>query len=132
MSIDPTVRLDRWLWAARFFKTRSLAAQAIDGGHVQVGGQRVKPARGIKVGDKLRVLNANGEFVIAVLGLSEQRGAASVAQGLYAESTDSITNRQRQRELYSAARIAGPELAGRPTKKWRRALHRFEQINQPG
>lgn len=116
-------RLDKWLWAARFFKTRSLATEAINRGHAQVDGKDVKPSREIKVGDTMDIWQAQIRKTIVVVGLSEQRGPAPVAQALYAETLESSAKRaaaQEQRRL-------SPEPAhsiehGRPTKRDRRAL----------
>ncbi len=116
-------RIDKWLWAARFFKTRSLATEAVNKGHVQVDGKDVKPSRDVKAGDKLDVWQAQIRKTIVVLGISEQRGPAPVAQALYEETADSSAKRaaaQEQRRL-------SPEPAhsiehGRPTKRDRRAL----------
>ena len=91
------VRLDKWLWAARFYKTRQLAADAVKGGHVEVNGARAKPARGVKIGDRIRVRKAPFDFDIEVLDLRERRVSASEAQGLYEESQDSIDKRQQVR-----------------------------------
>ncbi|MGE0806435.1 MAG: RNA-binding S4 domain-containing protein [Burkholderiaceae bacterium] len=120
------VRIDKWLWAARFFKTRSLAQQAIDAGHVQVHGQRVKLSRPVRVGDQIRLRAGDDELEIRVLALFEQRGPASVAQQLYQESAES---QQRRAARQQARRLtADPALAidsGRPTKRDRRKLDRF-------
>lgn len=125
------VRIDRWLWAARFFKTRTLAMAAIDGGHVHVGNLRCKPAKALKVGDRLRILTPSGEFEVDVLGLSEQRGPAQAAMMLYRETGESILARQRNREQQALVpRFDHPEAKGRPTKKWRRELHRFERAQE--
>ena len=118
-------RIDKWLWAARFFKTRSLATEAINRGHAQVEGKTVKPSREVKVGDTLDVWQAQIRKTIVVMGLSEQRGPASVTQILYAETLESAAKRaaaQEQRKL-------SPEPAhsiehGRPTKRDRRALQK--------
>lgn len=126
------VRLDKWLWAARFFKTRSLATQAIDGGHVHLNDERAKPARALKVGDKLQILNPGGLYVVEVMALSEQRGPASAAQALYQETAASAAARQLRREqLALAPSFDHPDIKGRPTKKWRRALHLFQRGNEP-
>lgn len=126
--MDGAVRLDKWLWAARFFKTRSLASQAIDAGHIHLNGERAKPARTLKPGDQLRILNAGGEFLVEVLALSEQRGPAAQAQSLYRESAASIAARaQRRSEQALAPVFDHPDIKGRPTKKWRRQLHYFER-----
>ena len=107
----PAVRMDKWLWAARFFKTRSLAARACELGRIQVHGQKVKAARDVRIGDMLRVSNDGGDFEIEVLLLSEVRGPAPVAQTLYRE-----TDASRQLRLKVAAE--------------RRAMKQFEQLPQ--
>jgi ribosome-associated heat shock protein Hsp15 len=119
------LRIDKWLWAARFFKTRSLAAQAVAGGRVQVNGERVKPAKDLKPGDEVVVHIGGLEWVVEVRGLSARRGPAEDARRLYAEREDSRTRRQ----AILAARQHAPEpslgLRGRPTKRDRRRLKRF-------
>jgi ribosome-associated heat shock protein Hsp15 len=118
-------RIDKWLWAARFYKTRSLATEAIHRGHAQVDGKDVKPAREVKVGDTLDIWQAQIRKTIVVMGLSEQRGSAPIAQALYAETAESSAKRaaaQEQRRL-------SPEPAhsienGRPTKRDRRELQK--------
>jgi ribosome-associated heat shock protein Hsp15 len=118
-------RIDKWLWAARFYKTRSLATEAINRGHAQVDGKDVKPAREVKVGDTLDIWQAQIRKTIVVMGLSEQRGSAPIAQALYAETAESFAKRaaaQEQRRL-------SPEPAhsienGRPTKRDRRELQK--------
>ncbi len=125
-----SVRIDKWLWAARFFKTRSLASAAIDAGHVHINTERIKPARLLKVADLVRVHTEQGEFEISVLALSEQRGPAVAARLLYQESADSVLKRERQREAQQLApRFEHPTGEGRPSKKWRRQLHEFERKN---
>ena len=120
------VRIDRWLWAARFFKTRSLAKAAIEGGKVFMSGQRVKPARDISIGQTLVIRRGDDEFTVTVTGLAEQRGPAKVAQTLYAESAASIEAREQR---YATRRM---ERAGltvpdtKPTKKQRRDLRKLK------
>ncbi len=119
------VRIDKWLWAARFFKTRSLASQAVAGGHVQVNGERVKPARNVQVGDRLLIRRAEEIFSVSVLALAEKRGPASAARLLYQESEESIAARQQaseERKLQNAG-SSGP--AGRPGKRDRRLIRDF-------
>jgi ribosome-associated heat shock protein Hsp15 len=116
------VRVDRWLWAARFFKTRSLATDAVLGGHVQVNGERVKPSRDVKAGDSLRIRNGQVEWTVTVRGLSDRRGPAAVARELYEESPESAEARERRRLELRLARPPGADLAGRPTKRDRRRL----------
>ena len=117
------VRLDKWLWAARFFKTRSLATDAVNGGKVEVNGERAKPAKAIKPGDEVRVRLGPYEHVLMVRALSDRRGPAAVAQTLY-EETDAS---RQARERLAEQRRLGPgtlvyEEKGRPTKKDRREL----------
>ena len=119
------VRLDKWLWAARFFKTRTLAAEAIDAGRVEVNDERAKRARHITIGDKLRIRKPPFEQVIEVRGESEQRGPASVAATLYSESEDS----KKAREVLAAKMKAlGPPVfrdRGKPGKKERRDINKW-------
>lgn len=127
MQSDDTVekfRIDKWLFAARFFKTRSLAAEAIERGRVSVNDQRVKPAKVLAIGDKLTIRINNYQYDIEVLGLSNKRGSASVAQQLYRETDES----REKRELLAARLKAQPQLfytKGRPTKRDRREIERF-------
>ena len=96
-AINPGVRLDVWLWAARFFRTRSLARQALDNGKVDVDGQRAKPARLVRIGDQLKIVRGEESFEIEVQGLADTRGPASVAQRLYAENETSRARREAER-----------------------------------
>ena len=117
-------RLDTWLWAARFFKTRSLAKEAIEGGKVRLNGHHAKPAAKIRPGDALDVNRAGEHWQVRVLALNEQRRAASEAQGLYEESAESLARREREREL---RRLAGgaPAPRRRPDSHAREALRRL-------
>ena len=121
------VRIDKWLWAARFFKTRSLAKQAIDGGKVHADGQRVKASKDITVGTQLQIRQGWDEKTVTVTALSDQRRGAKEAALLYQETDESIA----QREAYQAQRkLAGvftPHSEGKPSKKQRRQIHRFKQ-----
>jgi ribosome-associated heat shock protein Hsp15 len=120
------VRIDKWLWAARFFKTRSLAAEAIASGKVEVGGERVKPAKPIQVGDEVRIRLGPYEHVVLVRGLSERRGPASVAVTLYEETPASVAARAKLAEQLRMAPAAFVyEEKGRPTKRDRREIDRF-------
>ncbi len=121
------VRLDRWLWAARFYKTRSIAADAIDGGKVQVNGTRVKRSKLIETGDQLRIRKPPYEFVVAVLQLSEHRGPAKVAQALYEETPESVHARETLRTQLKHQPNASYEGKGRPTKKDRRLIDRLKR-----
>lgn len=126
MSEPPErVRIDKWLWAARFFKTRSMAADAVDGGKVQVNGERVKPAKVIKVGDALVVRVGPYAWNVTVRGLSDRRGPAPEAQKLYLEGEESRLAREAVAAQVRAARPVNPLHKGRPTKKARRELDRL-------
>ena len=116
------VRIDKWLWAARFFKTRSLATEAVAGGRVHMDGQRVKPAKEVRVGDRLEITIGEAIFAVEVLGLADKRGPASQAQGLYEESEESRARRGRPRALRRMAPPLGHDLQGRPSKRDRRRL----------
>ena len=116
------VRIDKWLWAARFFKTRSLASRACELGRIECGGQRVKPAREVRIGDALKVTNDGGEFHIAVLLLSDMRGPAAVAQTLYRETEASREARLKaaaERKLLPAVQ---PLPVSKPSKRNRRHM----------
>ena len=129
MSEMTTVRLDKWLWAARFFKTRSLASEAVDTGKVKVGGERVKPARSVRVGDELAIDNGAETWEVAVLGLSDKRGAAPVARLLYAETPASIARREQLVEDRKLFREPGTTIKGRPTKRDRRQLSKAGDLD---
>ncbi len=120
VSENPTVRLDKWLWAARFFKTRSLAKEAIEGGKVHYNGARVKVSKSVEVGAELRIRQGFDEKTVQVVALSEQRGPAAVAQTLYQETADSLEQRNLRAEQRKQMRFQAPEQ--RPDKKQRRQL----------
>ena len=122
------VRLDKWLWAARFFKTRALATEAINGGHVQLNGHRPKPSRAVQVGDELLIVRGQERFQIEILALSDTRGPARVAQQLYQEDEASRQQREQQAELRRLEAATGIKDSGRPDKKGRRQIHRFKQM----
>jgi ribosome-associated heat shock protein Hsp15 len=122
---DSPVRLDKWLWAARFFKTRALANAAIAGGKVQGNGQRLRPARAVKVGDCYSLRRGHEIVDVIVVGLSAQRGSASVAQGLYRETETSVARRAAVAEKLELARLQRPVSTGRPDKKQRRKIRQF-------
>ncbi|MBT9567155.1 MAG: RNA-binding S4 domain-containing protein [Thiobacillus sp.] len=119
------MRIDKWLWAARFFKTRSLATLAVGQGRVKLNDDRAKPSREIKCGDTLDIHVADTVWTVTVCMLSLQRGPAPIAQRLYAETPASLARRQRQ--MAERKLSASPETAikGRPTKRDRRQIHRF-------
>lgn len=121
---DDKVRLDKWLWAARFFKTRSAATEAVHGGKIEINGESAKPAHPVKPGDTVRIRLGPQEHVVVVTGLAERRGSAAVAATLYQETEASRTARERQQELLRLA----PNFEfteGKPTKKDRRAFEKF-------
>lgn len=120
------IRLDKWLWAARFFKTRTLATTAVDGGKVRLNGECVKPSRPVRLGDTLDIDNGATEWQVHVAGLSDVRSAASIAQALYAETQDSIAKRAKATEERKYFREPGAALKGRPTKRDRRQLSKTQ------
>ena len=120
---DPRLRIDRWLWAARFFRTRSLAKDAIEGGKVHCDGQRVKVSKAVHVGMTLTIRQGDAERDIEILALSDERGAAAQAQTLYRESEESLKRRE-QRRLHGGRNEAP---AHRPDKRERRRIIRFLQ-----
>ena len=124
------VRIDKWLWAARFFKTRAAATEAVVGGHVQVGGERVKPAKEIRVGDTLAIRRGELRWTVVVAGIADRRGPASVAAALYEETPDSLAERERQRVERRLARPLGADLGARPTKQARRQIDALRRGNR--
>jgi ribosome-associated heat shock protein Hsp15 len=119
------VRVDKWLWAARFFKTRSLATQAVDGGKVQVNGMKIKPAKDVRVGDRISVTMGDMPWEVIVEGLSEKRGPAVEAQKLYAETAESQAKRQKVMEGRKFQFEPSEDIHGRPTKRDRRVMDRW-------
>ena len=120
-----SLRLDVWLWAARFFKHRSAATEAVDGGKIKLNGVAVKPARDVKVGDRLDITTGEDTRTVIVHAIAHKRGSATVAQTLYAETPESVEARERARELRKFAAAPGADLHGRPTKRDRRRMDRF-------
>jgi ribosome-associated heat shock protein Hsp15 len=120
-----SMRIDKWLWAARFFKTRALASKACDLGRIQSNGHEAKPARDVRVGDMLRIRNEGGEFEIEVLALSEMRGPASVALTLYRETEASKEARLKAAAERKAMQEFAPLPERRPTKRDRRRIIQF-------
>lgn len=120
-------RIDKWLWAARFFKTRSLAAAAVDGGRVRWNGQQVKPARDLKPGDELDIVAGELRWTVIVRGLNGQRRPAPEARLLYEETVESAARRLRQEENRRLAPTPGADLKGRPTKKSGRLIRGFNE-----
>ena len=124
---DDTMRLDKWLWAARFFKTRSLASRQIDLGRVSVNGVKVKTSKYIVVGDVIDLTLNSLPYKLTVLALNHQRRPAPEARSLYAEDTQTIANREAQKALDQASRITAAYPDGRPTKRDRRQLDRVKR-----
>jgi ribosome-associated heat shock protein Hsp15 len=131
MQIEPTasVRLDLWLWASRFYRTRALAKLAIETGKVDVGGQRAKPSRSVRVGDALVVVRGDERFEIEVLALSDSRGPASIAQGLYRESDASRLARGQARAIRAAERSGFRPPDTKPDKRARRLIRALGDID---
>ncbi len=122
---EKKIRIDKWLWAARFYKTRSLASEAIKGGKVSINNHRVKPGREVEPGDMLILRQGFDEKTVLVQALSDKRGPATVAQQLYQETADSIQKREKEKELRKLAAVQRSHGEGRPTKRSRRQIHRF-------
>ena len=119
------IRIDKWLWAARFFKTRALASRSCDLGRIQSNGIAAKPSREVHVGDRLHIVNEGGVFEVDVKGLNAMRGPAAVAQTLYEETTESREARQRLAVQKKALDLISPLPEGRPTKRDRRRIIQF-------
>ena len=120
-----SVRVDKWLWAARFFKTRSVAQQAVEGGKVKIGGERIKPSKDVRIGDELAIQIGTYQWIVRVAELSDKRGSATVARTLYSEDEASRTQREEQAALRKFAAEPAQERHGRPTKRERRQLERW-------
>ena len=128
-AATPAVRLDLWLWAARFYKTRSLARQAIDNGKVEIAGQRAKPARLLRTGDALTVQRGEERFELTVAGVSDTRGPARIAQALYVESASSRTRREAERALRAAERAGYRAPETKPDKRARKLIRALGDID---
>ena len=122
-----SVRVDNWLWVARFFKTRVLASEAVKGGHVELNGIRTKPAKTLQIGDVLQIKRGLDVYIVTVLGLVEKRGSATIAQGLYQESEQSIQAREKLNEQRKLLAASAPRPDKRPDKKSRRQIIRFQR-----
>ncbi len=123
------VRLDKWLWAARFYKTRSLAAQAVEGGKVEVNGERAKRAKSLHTGDQVRVRQGAFEQIVIVRVLAEHRGPAKIAAALYEETPGSVRAREVLASQLRLAKVPRFEGKGRPTKRDRREIERFRGLD---
>lgn len=120
-------RLDKWLWAARFFKTRTLATEAVDGGKVHLNGMRVKPAREPRINDRLDIVIGDTQFTVVIRALGDKRGPASAARLLYEETPDSLTRRDQQRDQKRFSIDPAAQMKGRPTKTLRRDIDRLRK-----
>jgi len=123
---DTTIRIDKWLWAARFFKIRSLATEAVKGGHVWINGERAKASKTIHSGDEITIVKGTEQFTVQVTGLAEKRGSAAIARTLYEESEASITARAKLAEQRRFKAASAPAPAKRPDKKARRQITRLK------
>ncbi len=124
------VRIDKWLWAARFFKTRGAATEAVLGGHVHINGERVKPSKPVRAGDTLEVTIGTVRRVVAVIEVADRRGPASVAATMYAETVESRAAREQHALERRLARPPGADLGARPTKQARRRLDSLRQARR--
>jgi ribosome-associated heat shock protein Hsp15 len=125
------IRLDKWLWAARFFKTRSLASDAISGGKIQLNGHRAKRAKLVHLGDEVRIRKGPFEQMVVVRGLADKRGPAKIAQGLYEETVDSLHKREMMAIQLKSVPGTSFKTKGRPTKRERRDIERLKRGNGP-
>ena len=127
--MEERVRLDKWLWAARFFKTRTLAHDAIEGGRVHLNGERTKPSRAPRIGDELTITRGQIRHVVVIQALSEHRGSAEIASRLYTETEASVKEREQMLAFLRATALPDPrkEIRGRPSKKDRRQIDRLRR-----
>jgi len=125
MKPEKGVRLDKWLWAARFYKTRSLAIGAINGGKIHLNGTRAKPSKEVKVDDQLRIRRGISEMTVVVTTISDKRGPATIAQALYSETPESISERERLQALRKLSTPPGGFSDHKPDKRERRKIIRF-------
>lgn len=124
-EIGSRIRLDKWLWAARFFKTRAISSEAVSGGKVHLDGQRVKPSRAVKIDDCYEISRGQDRFEVVVKELSERRGSATIAQTLYRETPESIQRREHEAEQRKLAAMQRPTSDSRPNKRERRKIRYF-------
>ncbi len=122
---NQAIRIDKWLWACRFYKTRAIAKTAIDGGKVEYNGHKCKPSRCVALGDQVKLRQGFDEKTVIITGLSERRQSASIAQTLYKETEESI---QKRLQIAEMRKIGAPKTQGKPDKKQRRQIHRFKNI----
>ncbi len=127
-----SIRIDKWLWAARFFKTRGAATEAVSGGHVRVNGERVKPAKEVRLADTVEVRIGELRWTVVVSGVADKRGPARVAATLYEETAASIAGRERSAQERRLARPPGADSGRRPTKQARRRIEAFRRSPRSG
>lgn len=125
--MDESIRLDKWLWAARFFKTRPLATEAVSGGKVHLNGNRVKPGRTVNIGDELKIQQGTYAFEVNVLGINDKRRPAREARLLYEESESSVAEREKLAEMHRLAAMGSQSPDRRPTKQERGKIIRFKR-----
>jgi len=125
--MEESIRIDKWLWAARFYKTRALATEAVTGGKVHLNGQRIKPSKAVSAGDVLEINKGGVEFVVDVLDVAEKRRSAPLAQTMYAETEDSIEKREKVREMQRLASQGVHHGDRKPSKKQRSQIIRFKR-----
>jgi len=130
-ALPPRVRIDRWLWAARFFKTRSLAAEAIQAGHVEINHARAKAAKEVGPGDMIELTVGDQRWTVVVRDVEERRGSATRARELYDETPESVARRERARAERRVAPVPGADLGARPTKRDRRRIDRVRRGSEP-
>lgn len=128
MELSDSVRLDKWLWAARFFKSRSLATASIEAGRVHINGDRAKPARGVKVGDRLLIVREQDKTEIVIKGITDVRRGAALARLLFDETAESLLRRQQTTENRRFYREPANTIEGRPTKRDRRNLDSWRDL----
>ncbi|MEM7563488.1 MAG: S4 domain-containing protein [Pseudomonadota bacterium] len=129
-SDQSTVRIDKWLWAARFYKTRALAGESVNGGKVHLNGQRIKASRSVKLEDCYQIRRGSELIEVVVTGLSGRRGSATVASALYRETEHSIALREHEREQRKLAALQKPRPTRKPDKKQRRLIRKFNETGQ--
>lgn len=121
-----SLRIDKWLWAARFFRTRNLAQEALSKNNIQVNGQRCKASREVRINDVITIKKGMYTYEVNVLGINDKRTAAKIAVGLYAETEESISKRAATAEIHKSARLAQPVVNEKPNKKIRRKLAKMK------
>ena len=122
---NPPIRLDKWLWACRFYKTRAISKAAIDGGKVNYNGSKPKPGKIVQIGDQIKLRQGFDEKTVVVTALSDRRQSAKIAQTLYEETEESL---QKREEIATLRKLSAPSTQGKPDKKQRRQIHRFKNL----